>query len=220
MRNGGQLLVESLIALGARTGFGVPGESYLAVLDALHDAAGRLDFVLCRNEGGAGLMAAAWGKLTGSPGICFVTRGPGATNAAIGIHTAMQDSVPMLVLVGQVGTGMRGREAFQEIDCRAVFGTMAKWAVEIDAVARLPEILARAWTTATTGRPGPVVVALPEDMLAARTAAAPLAGPARITEPAPGGEAVAAALALVEAAARPLILVAGANWTGAGRAAL
>ena len=220
MRNGGQLLVESLIALGARTGFGVPGESYLAVLDALHDAAGRLDFVLCRNEGGAGLMAAAWGKLTGSPGICFVTRGPGATNAAIGIHTAMQDSVPMLVLVGQVGTGMRGREAFQEIDCRAVFGTMAKWAVEIDAVARLPEILARAWTTATTGRPGPVVVALPEDMLAARTAAAPLAGPARITEPAPGGEAVAAALALVEAAARPLILIAGANWTGAGRAAL
>ena len=156
-----ELLVDSLVALGATKGFGVPGESYLAVLDALHDTPGKLDFVLCRNEGGAAFMAAAWGKLTGEPGLCFVTRGPGVTNASIGVHTAMQDSVPMILFVGQVGTDMKGREAFQEIDYRAVFGTMAKWATEIDDADRIPEILARTWTTATTGRPGPVVIALP-----------------------------------------------------------
>lgn len=219
-RNGGQLLVESLVALGARKGFGVPGESYLAVLDALHDTAGRLDFVLCRNEGGAAFMAAAWGKLTGSPGLCFVTRGPGVTNASIGIHTAMQDSAPMIVFVGQVGTDMRGREAFQEIDYRAVFGTMAKWAVEIDDVSRIPEILARAWVTATTGRPGPVVIALPEDMLTSLTDAAPLTAPSRITEAAPTPDAVVAARAMLESAQRPLILMGGCNWTPEGQAAL
>ena len=219
-RNGGQLLVESLVALGARKGFGVPGESYLAVLDALHDTAGRLDFVLCRNEGGAAFMAAAWGKLTRQPGLCFVTRGPGVTNAAIGIHTAMQDSAPMIVFVGQVGTDMRGREAFQEIDYRAVFGTMAKWAVEIDDVSRIPEILGRAWTTALTGRPGPVVIALPEDMLTTLTDTAPLTGPARITEPAPSPEALAEARAMLAAATRPLILMGGCNWTPEGQAVL
>jgi acetolactate synthase I/II/III large subunit len=220
MRNGGQLLVESLVALGATKGFGVPGESYLAVLDALHDNKGRLDFILCRNEGGAAFMAAAWGKLTRSPGLCFVTRGPGVTNASIGIHTAMQDSAPMIVFVGQVGTDLRGREAFQEIDYRAVFGTMAKWAVEIDCVDRIPEILARAWTTALTGRPGPVVIALPEDMLTSLTEAAPLTGPSRIMEPAPAPDAVAEALALVQGAQRPLILMGGCNWTPEGKAAL
>ncbi|MBI1218317.1 MAG: thiamine pyrophosphate-binding protein [Rhodobacteraceae bacterium] len=220
MRNGGQVLVESLVALGATKGFGVPGESYLAVLDALHDTQGALDFVLCRNEGGAAFMAAAWGKLTGSPGIAFVTRGPGVTNASIGVHTAMQDSVPMILFVGQVGTDMKGREAFQEIDYPAVFGTMAKWAVEIDRVERIPELLARAWVTATTGRPGPVVVALPEDMLTSLTDVPPLAGSARIAEPAPEAAAVAEALAMLKAAARPLILLGGANWTAAGRAAL
>ncbi len=184
MRNGGQLLVESLVSLGATKAFGVPGESYLAVLDALHDTAGTLDFILCRNEGGAAFMAAAWGKLTGRPGLCMVTRGPGVTNASIGIHTAMQDSAPMIVFVGQVGTDMKGREAFQELDYRAVFGTMAKWAVEIDQIDRLPEILSRAWITATTGRPGPVVIALPEDMLTALTAAEPLRAAPRIAEPA------------------------------------
>ena len=152
-RNGGQVVVECLLALGATKAFGVPGESYLAVLDALHDTGGRLDYVLCRNEGGASFMAAAWGKLTGSPGICMVTRGPGATNASIGVHTAMQDSAPMIVLVGQVGTDMKGREAFQEIDYRAMFGTVAKWAVEIDDVARIPEIMARAWKTARSTAP-------------------------------------------------------------------
>ncbi|WP_449042907.1 thiamine pyrophosphate-binding protein [Paracoccus sp. (in: a-proteobacteria)] len=220
MMNGGRLLVESLMALGARVGFGVPGESYLAVLDALHDTRGRLDFVLCRNEGGAAFMAAAWGKLTGQPGLCFVTRGPGATNASIGVHTAMQDSAPMLLFVGQVGTDMKGREAFQELDYRAVFGTMAKWAVEIDSVERIPEILARAWVTATTGRPGPVVIALPEDMLAEATATAPLAAAPRIAEPAPAAAAVAEAQALLANAARPLLMVGGCNWTDAGRRAL
>lgn len=220
MRNGGHLLVDSLVALGATRGFGVPGESYLAVLDALHDVQGTLDFVLCRNEGGAAFMASAWGKLTGKPGLCFVTRGPGVTNASIGVHTAMQDSSPMILFVGQVGTDMIGREAFQEIDYPAVFGTMAKWAVEIDRVERIPEILSRAWVTATTGRPGPVVVALPEDMLTALTDAAPLHGPARVAEAAPEPGAMAAALGVLAGAERPLILMGGANWTSAGRAAM
>ncbi|WP_416912785.1 thiamine pyrophosphate-dependent enzyme [Paracoccus sp. (in: a-proteobacteria)] len=219
-RHGGQLLVECLLALGARAGFGVPGESFLAVLDAFHDTAGRLDFVLCRNEGGAAFMAAAWGKLTGQPGLCFVTRGPGATNASIGIHTAMQDSAPMITFVGQVATSMKGREAFQEIDYPAVFGTMAKWAVEIDHVARIPEILARAWVTATTGRPGPVVIALPEDMLTSHSDTPPLSGPTRIAEAAPAAGAVAEAQAILAGASRPLILLGGCNWTDAGRAAL
>lgn len=220
MRNGGQLLVECLVALGARKGFGVPGESYLAVLDALHDTCGRLDFVNCRNEGGAAFMAAAWGKLTGDPGLCFVTRGPGVTNASIGIHTAMQDSVPMICFVGQVGTDMKGREAFQEIDYRAVFGTMAKWSVEIDHVDRIPEILARAWTTALTGRPGPVVVALPEDMLTSETNAAPLRALPRIAEAAAPPAVMENALRLIGQAQRPVILMGGINWTEQGRADL
>jgi len=219
-RHGGALLVESLVALGATKAFGVPGESYLAVLDALHDTQGRLDFINCRHEGGAGFMAAAWGKLTGQPGICMVTRGPGATNASIGVHTAMQDSGPMLLFVGQIGTEMRGREAFQEIDYRAVFGTMAKWAVEIDDVDRIPEILARAWKTATTGRPGPVVIALPEDMLTTPTDTAPLTGPAEYPEPHPAPDAVDKARAILAEAKRPLILYGGTNWTEAGRVAL
>ncbi|TPN02098.1 thiamine pyrophosphate-dependent enzyme [Mesorhizobium sp. B2-1-3A] len=220
IRNGGRLLVECLIALGATKSFGVPGESYLAVLDALHDTHGKLDYVLCRNEGGAAFMASAYGKLTGSPGICFVTRGPGVTNASIGVHTAMQDSSPMILFVGQVGTDMKGREAFQEIDYRAVYGTVAKWAVEIDDVSRVPEIVARAWTTALTGRPGPVVVALPEDMLTTLTEAAPLRGPAAIFEAAPAQDAMAAALKLLEASERPVLLIGGANWTADGRMAL
>lgn len=218
-RHGGKLLVECLVALGAKKAFGVPGESFLAVLDAMHDTAGRFDFVNCRNEGGAGFMAAAWGKLTGQPGIAMVTRGPGATNASIGIHTAMQDSAPMIAFVGQIGTEMRGREAFQELDYRAVFGTMAKWAVEIDDVARIPEIVARAWKTAVTGRPGPVVVALPEDMLTMRTEVEPLTGPAEYPEPVATAETIARARAILSEAQRPLILYGGCNWTEAGRRA-
>jgi acetolactate synthase-1/2/3 large subunit len=219
-RNGGALLVDCLMALGATKAFGIPGESYLAVLDALHDTRGRLDFVLCRHEGGAAFMAAAWGKLTGQPGICLVTRGPGVTNAAIGIHTAMQDSAPMLVLVGQVGTDMIGREAFQEIDYPAVFGSMAKWAVQIDRVDRIPEILARAWKTATTGRPGPVVIALPEDMLTTLSDTAPLSGASEIAEPAPLPAALDKGMAMLAGARRPLILTGGCTWTLGGKAAL
>lgn len=220
MQNGGQLLVQSLVALGATRAFGVPGESYLAVLDALHDTGGQLDFTLCRNEGGAAFMAAAWGKLTGSPGICMVTRGPGVTNASIGIHTAMQDSAPMIIFVGQVGTDMQGREAFQEIDYRAVFGTMAKWATEITHVDRIPEVLSRAWITALSGRPGPVVIALPEDMLTTLTDTAPLAHAATIREPAPDAATMADTLALLRASQRPLILLGGCNWTDTGRQAM
>ncbi|MEL7165337.1 MAG: thiamine pyrophosphate-dependent enzyme [Pseudomonadota bacterium] len=220
IRHAGHLLVDCLTALGAQKAFGVPGESYLAVLDAMHDTGGRFDFINCRHEGGAAFMAAAWGKLTGQPGICMVTRGPGVTNASIGIHTAMQDSVPMIVLVGQVGRHMRGREAFQEIDYRAVFGTVAKWAAEVDDAARLPEILARAWKTALTGRPGPVVVALPEDMLSAPTDAVPLAGPGVYPEPEPGAAAMAQVHDILSEATHPLILVGGCTWTAAGRQAL
>lgn len=216
MRNGGQLLVECLVALGARKAFGVPGESYLAVLDALFDTEGKLDYVMCRNEGGAGFMAAAYGKLTGEPGICMVTRGPGATNASIGVHTAMQDSAPMILFVGQVGTDMKGREAFQEVDYRAVFGTMAKWAVEIDRVERIPEIISRAWITAISGRPGPVVVALPEDMLTSITDAAPLSGAVEIDEPQPSPAAMARLRDMLAGAKRPLILYGGCNWKGQG----
>lgn len=220
IRHGGQLLVECLVALGARKSFGVPGESYLALLDALHDTGGTLDFVLCRNEGGAAFMASAYGKLTGSPGICLVTRGPGVTNASIGIHTAMQDSSPMLVFVGQVGTDMKGREAFQEIDYRAMFGTVAKWAVEIDDIARMPEIVARAWKTATTGRPGPVVIALPEDMLSGTTDVPALVSPGTYPEPEAPAWALARTREILGQAARPLILYGGANWTDEGSRAL
>ena len=219
-RDGGQLLVQSLVALGAVKCFGVPGESYLAVLDALYDTVGRLDYVLCRSEGGASFMASAWGKLTGQPGICMVTRGPGAANAMIGVHTSRQDSVPMILFVGQVGTDMRDREAFQEFDYRAIFGTVAKWVVEIDAVDRIPELLARAWTVATTGRPGPVVVALPEDMLTARPVASPLTGPAPIFPAAPSAAAMAEVQALLAAAHRPVVMIGGANWTAEGQRAL
>ena len=163
MRSGGRILVDQLVAQGADLAFGVPGESYLAVLDALVDTP--LHFVTCRHEGGAANMAEAYGKLTGRPGICMVTRGPGATQASVGVHTAFQDSTPMLLLVGQVARGMRGREAFQEVDYEAMFGPLAKWAYEIREVERIPELVARAFSVATSGRPGPVVLSLPEDLL-------------------------------------------------------
>ena len=158
-RTGGQILIDQLVAQGVERVTCVPGESYLAALDALHDSA--IDVMICRAEGGAAMMAEAYGKLTGRPGICFVTRGPGSTNAAHGVHIAMQDSTPMILFVGQVDTGMREREAFQELDYKAVFGTMAKWAVEIDRPDRIPELVARAFRVALQGRPGPVVISLP-----------------------------------------------------------
>ncbi|MDT8344889.1 MAG: thiamine pyrophosphate-binding protein [Thermohalobaculum sp.] len=220
-RTGAQLLVDCLAAQGAEMAFGVPGESYLAVLDALHDS--DIRFVLCRQEGGAAFMAEAYGKLTGRPGLCFVTRGPGATNASIGVHTARQNSTPMILFVGQIGRDMRGREAFQEVDYRAMFGTVAKWAVEIDDAARIPEIIGRAWRVALSGRPGPVVIALPEDMLVETTEAAPLSQRIIPTEPACDPAWAAETVRMLAAAKRPLILLGGAGWDAAtcrGREAL
>ncbi|NYT62307.1 thiamine pyrophosphate-binding protein [Alcaligenaceae bacterium] len=162
-RLGGHILVDQLVAQGVKHVFCVPGESYLAVLDGLHDAT--VQVTVCRQEGGAAMMADAHGKLTGEPGICMVTRGPGASNALAGVHIAMQDSTPMILFVGQIERGMRERDAFQEMDYRAVFGSQAKWVTEIDQIERIPEILSRAFHVATSGRPGPVVIALPEDML-------------------------------------------------------
>src|SRR5690554_7833164 len=166
-RLGGHILVDQLVAHGVRHVFCVPGESYLAVLDGLHDH--QIDVTVCRQEGGAAMMADAHGKLTGQPGICMVTRGPGAANAMAGIHIASQDSTPLILFVGQIERGMREREAFQEMDYRAVFGTQAKWVTEIDQVERIPELVARAFHVATSGRPGPVVIALPEDVLTEMT---------------------------------------------------
>ncbi len=206
--SGGQLVVDCLVAQGVTTSFGVPGESYLHVLDGLYEASDQLRFVCCRNEGGASYMAEAWGKLTGRPGICFVTRGPGACNAAVGVHTAMQDSSPMILFVGQVSTTSRQREAFQEIDYRAMFGSLAKWVTEIDDADRIPEVIARAFATAVSGRPGPVVVALPVDVLASHTTARP-AGRVRIAEPAPSQADIDEALGLLGSASRPLVLVGG-----------
>ncbi len=162
-RSGGQILIDQLIAHGVDHLFCVPGESYLAALDALHDAP--IKVTVCRQEGGAAMMAEAYGKLTGRPGICFVTRGPGATNASPGLHIARQDSTPTILFVGQIERGAREREAFQELDYRTAFGPLTKWATEIDDPARIPELVSRAFHVATGGRPGPVVVALPEDML-------------------------------------------------------
>ncbi|WP_147127002.1 thiamine pyrophosphate-binding protein [Shimia ponticola] len=220
MRHGGKILIECLKNLGARHAFGVPGESYLAALDALHDTEGTLDFTLCRNEGGAAFMAAAYGKLTGTPGVCFVTRGPGATNASIGVHTAMQDSSPMILFVGQVGTDMIGREAFQEIDYQAFYGTVAKWVCQVDDIDRLPEAISRAWTTALSGRPGPVIVALPETMLSAASDVPAISRPIQIARPAPNAGAVAEAEALIASAKRPLIIMGGGSWTDQGSADL
>src|SRR5919201_4728599 len=165
-RTGGEVLVDQLVAHGVRDVFCVPGESYIAALDAFHDR--DIAITVCRQEGGAAIMAEACGKATGRPGICFVTRGPGATNAAAGVHIARQDSTPLILFVGQIAREAREREAFQELDYRAVFGTIAKWATEIDDPARIPELVSRAYYTATSGRPGPVVIALPEDMLTER----------------------------------------------------
>ena len=190
-RLAGHVLVEALIAQGVDTAFGVPGESYLAVLDGFHEHRDRIRFIACRQEGGAAFMAEAQGKLSGRPGICFVTRGPGATNASIGLHTAFQDSTPMILFIGQVASDQRDREAFQEVDYRQMLGPgtlgFAKWVGEVHDPARLPEYVARAFRTAMQGRPGPVVLVLPEDMLTELTDAPvlPRIEPA-LAWPAPG----------------------------------
>jgi acetolactate synthase-1/2/3 large subunit len=210
LRTGGQILVDQLIAHGVEHLFCVPGESYLAVLDALHDA--RIAVTVCRQEGGAAMMAEAQGKLTGRPGICFVTRGPGATNASAGVHIAHQDSTPLILFVGQVARGALGREAFQELDYCAVFGSMAKWVVQIDDAMRLPELISRAFHAATSGRPGPVVVALPEDML---TEAATVADalPYQVTETHPGAAQMAELAQRLQAAQQPVAILGGSRWS-------
>jgi len=221
VRTGGRILVDQLVVHGVDVAFGVPGESYLEILDALHDAPIR--FVSCRHEVGAANMADAYGKLTGRPGICTVTRGPGATHAAGGVHTAYQDSTPLILLIGQVGRAMMEREAFQEIDYRQMFGPgtlgLAKWVGEVHDADRLPEYLARAFHTALQGRPGPVVLALPEDVLTTMTAAPvlPMVRPARAW-PAPG--ALRELRQRLLSAQRPLVIAGGPGWDAEAAASL
>jgi acetolactate synthase-1/2/3 large subunit len=216
-RSGAEVLVDQLIANGVRHAFCVPGESYLAVLDAFHDR--DIAVTVCRQEAGAAIMAEANGKLTGRPGIVFVTRGPGATNAAHGIHIAKQDSSPLIMFVGQVGRAMREREAFQELDYRAVFGSMTKWTTEIDDPERIPEVISRAFYTATSGRPGPVVIALPEDMLTERVTVADAPG-ADLVETWPGLNEMARLQKMLWASERPVMLLGGSRWSANACAAV
>ena len=222
-RPAGHALVEALIAQGVDTAFGVPGESYLAVLDGFFANADRIRFVSCRHENGAAFMAEAQGKLSGRPGICFVTRGPGASNAAIGLHTAFQDSTPMILFVGQVASDQRDREAFQEVDYRQMFGPgslgFAKWVGEVQSADRLPEYVARAFHVAMQGRPGPVVLSLPEDMLRASTVA-PVVARAQPALAAPAPSALAALREMLLAAERPFVIAGGSGWDAPSCAAL
>jgi len=209
-RLAGHVLVDQLVAHGAEHVFCVPGESYLAVLDGLHDAS--VQVTVCRQEGGASMMADAYGKLTGRPGICMVTRGPGASNALAGIHIAAQDSTPLILFVGQIERGMREREAFQEMDYRAVFGTQAKWVTEIDQAERIPELISRAFHVATSGRPGPVVIALPEDMLTeyVQVADAPRY---EVVESAPTRQQLAELEQRLAQARKPVAILGGTRWS-------
>lgn len=210
-RSGGQVLVDALRIHGVDRVFCVPGESYLAALDALHDVSDEIALTVCRQEGGASYMAEAYGKLTGRPGICFVTRGPGASNAAIGVHTAFQDSTPMLLFVGQVGRGEMEREAFQEIDYRHMFGKVAKWVVQIEDAARIPELVGQAFHRAVNGRPGPVVVVLPEDVLSDQVSV-PDAGPYKVFGMTPGNEELSDLRSLLLTSSRPFMVVGGGGW--------
>ena len=212
LRTGGQILVDCLRLHGVDTVFCVPGESYLAALDAFHDAQDQINLIVCRQEGGVTNMAEAWGKMTGKPGVAFVTRGPGATNASIGIHTAQQDSTPVILFVGQVGRDMMEREAFQEIDYRRMFGEMTKWVAQIDNPARVPEMVGRAFHIATSGRPGPVVLALPEDMQTER-ADAEDGQPYSSTQASPGPADITKFREMLSAAQKPLVLAGGGGWT-------
>lgn len=212
LRNGGRCLVESLVAHGVDTVFGVPGESYLEALDALYDHRNSLRYITCRQEGGAAFMAEAHGKLTGRPGICFVTRGPGVSNASIGVHTAFQNSTPFVLLIGQVPRGFQEREAFQEIDYRRMLGPMTKWVAQVDDAERLPEFVNRAFATAMAGRPGPVALALPEDMLR-DDVSVPVIDPVPPVQSHPGVADLARLRSLLERAQRPLVLLGGSVWT-------
>ena len=211
-RTGGQLIVQGLVTNGVSHVFSVPGESFLGALDALYDAQNAIRLVVCRQEGGAAYMAEAYGKLTGRPGVAFVTRGPGATNASVGIHTAFQDSTPMILFIGQVARRTRDREAFQEVDYRRMYGPLAKWVAEIDDAARVPEYLSRAFHVALSGRPGPVVLAVPEDVLT-ETAVAEDVGPAQVPVAHPDPAAMARLRELMALAQKPLMIVGGGGWS-------
>ena len=211
LRHGGRILAEQLAIQGCDRVFLVPGESFLAALDGLHDLPG-VETVVCRQEGGAAMMAEAHGKLTGRPGVCMVTRGPGATNAAAGVHVAFQDSTPLVLVVGQVGRDMLDREAFQEMDYRRMYGEMAKWVAQVDRTERIPEYVSRAFHTAASGRPGPVVLALPEDVLSAR-ADVPDARPAVPGVPKAAAVDVEAFGKLLAASERPMLIVGGGGWS-------
>ncbi len=212
LRSGGQILIEALKIHGVDTVFCVPGESYLAALDAFYDARRQIRLVSCRHESGATFMAEAYGKLTGSPGIAFVTRGPGACNASIGLHTGLQDSTPMVLFVGQVGRGISSREALQEVDFRHMYGPLAKWVAQVEDPARIPEMVSHAFHLAVSGRPGPVVLALPEDMLRERSATAD-AGPYARVQASPGAADLERLRELLAAARRPLMVLGGGAWT-------
>jgi acetolactate synthase I/II/III large subunit len=214
-RTGAWLLVDALKAHGADLAFCVPGESYLAVLDALYDAREQIRLTVCRQEGGAAYMAEAYGKLTGRPGICFVTRGPGASNASIALHTAYQDSTPMILFIGQVGSDFVEREAFQEIDYRRMFGEVAKWVAQVDRADRMTEMISHAFHVATSGRPGPVVLALPEDMLVAEVPETLPARGYKTAQPSPAAEDIAQLLMLLQQAQRPMLLLGGSGWDAA-----
>ncbi|MFA5969355.1 MAG: thiamine pyrophosphate-binding protein [Sphingomonas sp.] len=210
LRTGGRILVDNLVAQGCDRIFQVPGESFLAVLDALHDTP-EIDVVTCRQEGGAAFMACADGTLTQRPGVCFVTRGPGATNASIGVHVAMQDSQPMILFIGDVDRGMRDREGFQEVDFPAMFAPLAKWATRIEDAARIPEYIARAYNVATSGRPGPVVIALPEDMLKDEVEAIDRPK-VELTRTYLATETINVVVDRLRSAKRPVAIVGGAGW--------
>lgn len=217
MRHGGRILADQLVLQGVTCVFSVPGESFLAALDGLSSVGIRN--IVCRHEGGAAMMAEATGKLTRRPGVAFVTRGPGAANAASGIHVARQDSTPMVLFVGQIARAHRDREAFQEVDYRAFFGPLAKWVAEVDQTDRLPEYIARAFAVAQSGRPGPVVLALPEDMLSARVDVPDIA-PASLPHSAVSADQVAAITSALAAAQRPLVVAGGPGWSAQAAADL
>jgi len=210
-RNGGRILIDALALNGADTVFCVPGESYLAALDALHDTQ-QIRTIVCRQEGGAAMMAEAYGKLTGRPGICFVTRGPGASNASSGLHVAAQDSTPMILFIGQVDSATVDREGFQEVDYKQMFGFTAKFVGEIVDAARIPEYVNRAYQIATSGRPGPVVLALPEDMLV-DMATVPDAAPSKAAQAEPSQGQLAQLQAMLDKAERPILVVGGGVWS-------
>ena len=212
LQTGGQILVDCLRVHGVELAFCVPGESFLPVLDALYDARDEIRLIVCRQEGGAAFMAEAHGKLTGRPGVCFVTRGPGATNASIGVHTAYQDSSPMILFIGQVGGDVVEREAFQEVDYRRMYGQMTKWVAQIDRAERIPEYLSHAFHLAVSGRPGPVVLALPEDMLASKAVASETHAYQRI-KPSPGIREMERLAGLLKAASKPLVILGGGDWS-------